>query len=251
MDNPLILVVDDEPQMVGIILYALETQGFRTAAAYDGEQALQKIQELQPDLVLLDVMLPKLDGFAVCRAVRENTTIPVVLLTARLEDEFVIQGLELGADDYITKPFNPREVALRVQAVLRRSGWQKPAEQITIGALTIDQSAYQVSLAGELLHLTNNEFKLLLCLAQNAGRVLSWQSLLKHAWDLESWEGDKQLLKTAIYRLRQKIEKEPENPHYIQTVRSVGYTMPASDERTHENTLYKFQPLPKKNDMLK
>ena len=234
MDNPLILVVDDEPQMVGIIVYALETQGFRTATAYDGEQALLKIQELKPDLVLLDVMLPKMDGFAVCRTVRKSTTIPVVLLTARLEDEYIIQGLELGVDDYITKPFNPREVALRVQAVLRRSGWRKPAEQVVIGDLIIDQSAYQVSLGGELLHLTNNEFKLLFCLAQNAGRVLSWQSLLKLGWDLENWEGDRRLLKTAIYRLRQKIEKEPENPQYIQTVRSVGYTMPASEEQAFD-----------------
>lgn len=224
--KPRALVVDDEPQMAGIVAYALETQGFEVMLAYDGPQALEKIESAQPDLVVLDVMLPTLDGFEVCRRVRETTTTPIMLLTARKEDEDVIQGLELGADDYMTKPFNPREVALRAQAIVRRSGWGKAQAVITIGALQIDSSNHRALLDGQLLHLTPNEFKLLVCLASNAGRVLSWQSLLKNSWDVELWEGGKEMVKTAIYRLRQKIEAEPDSPRYILTVRGVGYTMP-------------------------
>ena len=224
--KPRVLVVDDEPQMVGIVAYALETQGFEVIMAYDGPQALEKIDSAQPDLVILDVMLPTLDGFEVCRRVRETTTTPIMLLTARKEDEDIIQGLELGADDYMTKPFNPREVALRAQAIVRRSGWGKTQAVITIGALQIDSSNHRALLEGQLLHLTPNEFKLLGCLASNAGRVLSWQSLLKNGWDVEIWEGGKEMVKTAIYRLRQKIEVEPDSPRYILTVRGVGYTMP-------------------------
>ncbi len=226
MNKPCVLVVDDEPQMVGIVAYALETQGFDVVTAYDGEQALQKIETAHPDLVVLDVMLPNLDGYQVYRRVREHTTIPVILLTAKKEDEDVIQGLELGADDYITKPFNPREVALRSQAVLRRCGWNKTQSLITIGALQMDVEGHRVMLDNQPVHLTSNEFKLLICLASNAGRVLSGQSLLKTAWEVEFWEGGKEMVKTAIYRLRQKIEAEPDNPRYILTVRGVGYTMP-------------------------
>lgn len=224
--KPRVLVVDDEPQMVGIVAYALETQGFEVIMAYDGPQALEKIEAAQPDLVILDVMLPTLDGFEVCRRVRETTTTPIMLLTARKEDEDIIQGLELGADDYMTKPFNPREVALRAQAIVRRSGWGKAQAVITIGALQIDSANHRALLEGQLLHLTPNEFKLLGCLASNAGRVLSWQSLLKNGWDVDIWEGGKEMVKTAIYRLRQKIEVEPDSPRYILTVRGVGYTMP-------------------------
>jgi DNA-binding response OmpR family regulator len=224
--KPRALVVDDEPQMVGLVAYALETQGFEVIMAYDGPQALEKIESAQPDLVVLDVMLPTLDGFEVCRRVRETTTTPIMLLTARKEDEDIIQGLELGADDYMTKPFNPREVALRAQAIVRRSGWGKSQAVIVIGALQIDSANHRATLDGQLLHLTPNDFKLLVCLASNAGRVLSWQSLLKNGWDVEIWEGGKEMVKTAIYRLRQKIEVEPDSPRYILTVRGVGYTMP-------------------------
>lgn len=229
MDKPRVLVVDDEPQMVGIVAYALETQGFEVTAAYDGRQALDKIAAAPPDLVVLDIMLPQVNGWQVCRQVREGTMIPVILLTAKDEDEDVIHGLELGADDYITKPFNPREVALRALAVLRRSGWGKTPPQIAVGRLEIDTEKYAATLNGQLLALTPNEFKLLACLAQNAGRVLSWQSILKSAWDVETLDGGKEMVKTAIYRLRQKIEAEPDNPRYLLTVRGVGYTMPIQD----------------------
>lgn len=230
MDKPLALVVDDEPQMAGIIVYALETQGFRTVVAYDGEQALIKFKSECPNILVLDVMLPKKDGYEVCREVRKTSTVPVILLTAKQEDDDIIQGLELGADDYITKPFNPREVALRAQAVLRRSGWMKNDEILQIGDLKIDTKSHNVSMKGMPIHLTHNEYNLILCLARQSGRVLSWQSLLKEAWNMDSWEGDKQMVKTAVYRLRHKIEEEPEQPKYIVTVRSVGYTMPEQVE---------------------
>jgi DNA-binding response OmpR family regulator len=226
MSKPRVLVVDDEPQMVGIVAYAFETQGFEVLTAYDGEQALQTINNEQLDMVLLDVMLPRVDGFEICRIVRQNTTLPVILLTARREDEDVIHGLELGADDYMTKPFNPRELALRAQALLRRSGWGEMRSTVSNGPLKIDFNAHQVLLNGQALHLTHNEFELLSCLMQHTGRVLSWQSLLKTAWGLDVWDGGKEMVKTAIYRLRQKIEDEPDNPSLILTVRGAGYTMP-------------------------
>lgn len=226
MKKPLVLVVDDEPQMVGIIAYALETQGFNVVTAYDGQQAIEKLGASTFDLVVLDVMLPKVDGFEVCKWVRENTMAPVILLTAKGEDEDVIRGLELGADDYITKPFNPREVALRAQAVLRRSGWGSPQTVLQYKDLQIDTMSHHTLLRGQPLNLTNIEYKLLLCLTRNMGRVLSWQSLLKSVWEVENWEGGKEMVKTAIYRLRQKIDDEPENSSYILTIRGVGYLMP-------------------------
>ncbi|CAG0946545.1 Alkaline phosphatase synthesis transcriptional regulatory protein PhoP [Anaerolineae bacterium] len=227
MDKARILVVDDEPQMVGIIAFALETEEFEIVTAYDGQQALDKVALNLPDLIVLDLMLPKIDGFEVCRRVRESTMIPVILLTAKKEDEDVIQGLELGADDYMTKPFKPRELVLRVKAILRRSGVGKTQTIIQVGDLQLDNLRYQATLAGSPLDLTVHEFRLLACLAANAGRVLSWQALLKHVWDVESWEGGKEMVKTAVYRLRQKIEPDPDAPRNILTVRGVGYTMPA------------------------
>lgn len=211
--------------MVGIVAYALETQGFTVITAFDGQQALEKVEQHHPDLLVLDVMLPKVNGFEICRQVRQRTTIPVILLTARKEDEDIIQGLELGADDYITKPFNPRTLALRAQAVLRRCGWGKLPSEIQVADLVLDVEARQVHLAGRPVALTANEFDLLLCLVSHAGRVLSWESLLKEAWQIETWEGGKEMVKTAVYRLRQKIEVEPESPQYIQTVRGVGYVI--------------------------
>lgn len=228
MDKPIVLIVEDEPQMAGIIAFALETAGYATQTAYDGQQALDKVQASPPDLVVLDVMLPKLDGFEVCRRIRESTTIPVILLTARREDEDIIRGLELGADDYMTKPFNPRQLVLRAQTVLRRTF--SPQRQIAIGALTIDLARHRVLLSGTLLELSPIEFQLLACLAAHAGRVLSWQALLKHVWQLDHFDGGKEMVKTAVYRLRHKIEPDPEQPRYLHTVRGVGYTLSASDE---------------------
>jgi len=226
LKKPHILVVDDEAQMVGIVAYALETQGFNVGFAYDGISAIEKIRSEVFDLIVLDVNLPKLDGFEVCRYVRENTTIPVILLTARDDQQDVVHGLEYGADDYVKKPFNPRELALRVSAILRRSGWGKISQPLSIRDLRIDYESMQVFFCDEPISMTSNEFQLLDCLASNAGKVLTWRDLMKQAWNLESWEGGKEMVKTAIYRLRQKIENDPHRPDYILTVRGTGYIMP-------------------------
>ncbi len=231
MKKPKALVVDDEVQMVSIVAYALETQGFEVIQAYDGMEAMSKFEKEKPDLVILDVMLPGMDGFAICQRIREATFTPVILLTARKEDEDIIRGLELGADDYITKPFRPRELALRAQAVCRRCSGEMISQTITIGKLKIDQNTHSASIGKDQVHLTPNEFSLLLSLACNAGRVLSWQSLLKSAWGLEIWEGGKEMVKMAIYRLRQKIGDNPENPEFILTVRGIGYTMINHEEK--------------------
>jgi DNA-binding response OmpR family regulator len=225
--KPHILVVEDEPQMMGILAFAFETEGYRVAMAYDGQQALDRVVADPPDLVVLDVMLPKVDGFEVCRRIRTTTTIPVVMLTARKEDEDAIRGLELGADDYVTKPFNVKQLVLRVRAVLRRSF--NPRRQLRVGDLEIDDTRHRATLAGAPIELTPIEFRLLSTLAANAGRVLSWQALLRHAWHVEEWEGGKEMVKTAVYRLRQKVEPDPDQPRYLQTVRGVGYLLSAPD----------------------
>jgi DNA-binding response OmpR family regulator len=231
MKKPRALVVDDEIQMVSIVAYALETQGFEVIQAYDGREALKKFDEEKPDLVILDVMLPGMDGFEVCQQIRGTALTPVILLTARKEDEDIIHGLELGADDYITKPFRPRELALRAQAIYRRTCGGMNSQSISIGKLKIDQVAHKATMNEDQLHLTPNEFSLLVCLVCNAGRVLTWQSLLKNAWGLEIWEGGREMVKMAVYRLRQKMGDNPEDPEFILTVRGVGYTMIAHDEK--------------------
>ena len=229
-DAPLILVVDDEPQMAGIIAFALETAGYRTLKAYDGEQALERFHAGAPALVVMDVMLPKIDGLTICRQIRETSTTPVILLTARKEDEDIVRGFELGADDYVTKPFSPRQLVLRAQAVLRRT--QSGPRPVGLGPIQIDPVARQATYDGARLDLTPVEFQLLLSLATHAGRVLTWQALLKQAWQTDQLGGGKEMVKTAVYRLRQKIEPDPEHPRYLHTVRGVGYTLSSPDDPT-------------------
>jgi len=221
-ERPTVLVADDEPQMVGVIAYALQTAGFQVIMAYDGLQALQQVKEHHPDIVILDVTMPGVDGFEVCRRVRNETTIPVLLLTVKDEPEDVIKGLELGADDYMTKPFSTRELVLRVQAILRRTR----IRQVTVvesGPLRIDFERHRVTLHELPIELTPLEYRLLTCLAANVGRVLTWQSLLKEAWQLDVWQGSKEMVKVQIHRLRQKLEPNPAQPRFIHTVRGVGY----------------------------
>ena len=231
-EQPTVLVADDEPQMVGVIAYALQTAGFQVIMAYDGLQALQQVEERHPDLVILDVMLPGIDGFEVCRRVRNETTIPVLLLTVKDEQADVIKGLELGADDYMTKPFSTRELVLRVQAVLRRTR----IRQVTVvesGPLRIDFERHLVTLHGLPVELTPLEYRLLACLAANAGRVLTWQALLKEVWQLDLWQGSKEMVKVQIHRLRQKLEPNPAQPTFIHTARGVGYRFDAGEPNDH------------------
>jgi DNA-binding response OmpR family regulator len=226
-EKSVVLVVDDEPQMVGVVSYALQVAGLDVIAAYNGEQALRRIEERHIDLVILDVMMPGLDGFEVCRRIRCDTNIPVLMLTAKSDQTDVIAGLEIGADDYILKPFSTRELVLRVQAILRRTG-QSQAE-INSGQLHIDLLKHTVTLDGCLVDLTMLEFRLLACLAKNAGRVLSTQELLKKVWELENWEGGREMIKVVIHRLRQKLEPGPEAARFIRTVRGVGYQFNQED----------------------
>ena len=223
MKKPKVLVVDDEPQMVGIIAYALEQEGFEVLTAYDGEKALLKVAQEKPALVVLDVVIPEIDGFEVCQRIRQQTTIPVIMLTVKREEVDRIRGLELGADDYLTKPFSHRELVLRVKAILRRTGVTQARERIVSGELSIDLLRHQVTLRGQPVDLTPTEFRLLSCLASNAGRVLTWQALLKEVWSYEEWQAGPELIKVHIRRLRKKIEPDPGEPHFILTVRGVGY----------------------------
>jgi DNA-binding response OmpR family regulator len=226
------LIADDEPQMVGIVAYALQTAGFQVVMAYDGLQALQKIEEHYPDMVILDVAMPGIDGFEVCRRVRSETTIPVLLLTVKDEQADVIKGLELGADDYMTKPFSTRELVLRVQAVLRRTRIRQVAA-VESGPLRIDFERHLVTLHGLPVELTPLEYRLLACLAANAGRVLTWQALLKEVWQLDLWQGSKEMVKVQIHRLRQKLEPNPAQPTFIHTVRGTGYRFDAGEANNH------------------
>ncbi len=220
-EKSVVLVVDDEPQMVGVVSYALQVAGFEVLAAYNGEQALRWIEERHIDLVILDVMMPGLDGFEVCRRIRCDTSIPVLMLTARSDQTDVITGLELGADDYMPKPFSTRELVLRAQAILRRTGRSQP--EIISGPLHIDLLKHTVTLDDSPVDLTPLEFRLLSCLARNAGRVISLQELLCKVWKLENWEGGREMVKVVIHRLRQKVEPNPESVRFIRTVRGVGY----------------------------
>jgi DNA-binding response OmpR family regulator len=226
-EKSVVLVVDDEPQMVGVVSYALQVAGLDVIAAYNGEQALRRIEERHIDLVILDVMMPGLDGFEVCRRIRCDTSIPVLMLTAKSDQTDVIVGLEIGADDYILKPFSTRELVLRVQAILRRTGQSQV--EINSGQLHIDLLKHKVTLDGCPVDLTMLEFRLLACLAKNAGRVLSTQELLKKVWELENWEGGREMIKVVIHRLRQKLEPDPEAAHFIRTVRGVGYQFNQED----------------------
>lgn len=221
-----ILVVDDEKSIVRLVTFNLEKEGYTTLKAYDGEEALDLMRREKPDLVLLDIMLPKIDGFDVCRRIRqEGMQVAVIMLTAKDQEIDIVLGLELGADDYITKPFSPRELVARVKAVLRRMAAQEGSareEGMKIGGLVIDSSKYEVTVNGRPVELTPKEFELLDFLARNAGRVMTRDALLNHLWGY-TYAGDTRIVDVHISHLREKIEDNPKNPVYIKTVRGVGY----------------------------
>ncbi len=224
--NELILLVDDEPSIIQLARMYLEREGFRTDAARDGESALEKVAHQHPALVVLDVMLPKLDGFEVCRRLRAaQNSIAILMLTARDEDIDKILGLELGADDYLTKPFNPRELVARVKAILRR-GSQKAdnAAPIHLGDLTIDPSRREVHLADHPLDLRTQEFDLLFTLAEQRGRVLSREQILQKAWGFDFY-GQTRTVDVHVAHLRKKLEGSSVK---IETVTGVGYKLVVS-----------------------
>ncbi len=221
----LILVVDDEKPIVDILRFNLEKEGYKVIEALDGAEGLNLALTKEPDLILLDVMLPKMDGFEVCRKVREKSGVPILMLTAREEEVDKVLGLEMGADDYITKPFGIRELLARVKANLRRTTNADEVvdgEIIRIGELTINCSRFEVEKRGEVIDLTLREFELIKFLALQRGRIYSRESLLEKVWNYE-YCGDQRTVDVTVRRLREKIEDDPGNPEYVLTKRGVGY----------------------------
>ncbi len=220
-----ILVVDDERRMVGFIRLNLEQDGFEVIEAYNGSEALEKLRESLPDLILLDVMMPDIDGFEVLRTIREISQVPVIMLTAKGEENDKVKGLELGADDYVTKPFSPRELVSRVKAVLRRGSTFEEDDEGVIDVderLKIDFSRREVWVDDELVKLRPTEYRLLYHLVQNAGWVLTHDQILTKVWGYE-YRDEPHYVRLYINYLRKKIEQDPSNPKYIQTERGVGY----------------------------
>jgi two-component system response regulator VicR len=221
----LVLVIDDEQPIVDILKFNLEREGYKVIDALDGETGLSLALSRDPDVILLDVMLPGLDGFSVCRKIREKSAVPILMLTAREEEVDKVLGLELGADDYITKPFSIRELMARVKANLRRiSSEDKPADSeiIQLGDLTIYSDRYEITKNNTPVDLTLREFELIKFLAKQPGKIFSRESLLEKVWDYEYY-GDLRTVDVTVRRLREKIEDEPSNPTYIKTKRGVGY----------------------------
>ncbi len=229
MTRQTVLVVDDEPRYVRLLRANLESLGYRVVAADAGASAVQRAESEDPDLILLDLMLPDLDGYEVCRQIREFSTVPIIMLTARRQQTDKVRGLDLGADDYLTKPFDAEELLARVRAQLRRSGLrQQPNLQppLSLGDLTVDFARHQVSIRGRDVALSPTEYRLLFHLASNAGRVLVQEELLRLAWGAE-YADEPEVLRVYIRRLRQKIEEDPSSPRYILTKPGIGYLMPA------------------------
>jgi two-component system KDP operon response regulator KdpE len=221
----LVLVVDDESRMIRFVRMNLELEGFQVAEASNGLEALEKVRDELPDLVVLDVMMPEMDGFETLERLREISTVPVIMLTVKGDEEDRIRGLELGADDYVTKPFSPRELASRIRAVLRRAEMPSPVAKTIIDVddhLQIDFRQREVIVGGERVRLRPTEYRLLYHLVNNAGWVMTHEMLLSKVWGYEYRE-EAGLLRLYITYLRKKIEPEPGNPRYIFTERGVGY----------------------------
>ena len=220
-----ILIVDDEERMVRFIRLNLEHDGFLVSEAFDGKKALQQLREESPDLILLDVMMPGLDGFEVLRMIREASKVPVLMLTAKGEEDDRVRGLELGADDYITKPFSPREMVGRVKAVLRRTEASSGSTHGLIevdNRLKIDFDRREIWLEGKIVKLRPTEYRLLYHLVQNAGWVVTHDQLLIKVWGYE-YRDEPHYVRLYINYLRKKLEEDPSNPKYILTERGVGY----------------------------
>ncbi len=220
-----ILVVDDEPRMIRFIRMNLELEGYTVFEADDGLRALQQVRDTLPDLIILDVMMPELDGFETLRALREFSSVPVIMLTARAEEDDRVRGLELGADDYVTKPFSPRELVSRVKAVLRRTESPAPAQKAAIKVddrLQIDFDRREIFVDGKQVKLRPTEFRLLYHLVSNAGWVVPHDQLMAKVWGYE-YRDETHYLRLYINYLRQNLELDPAHPKYILTERGVGY----------------------------
>ena len=218
-----IMVVDDEPRLVSLVEAYLTQEGFRVVTAGDGRQALFLARQEKPDLIVLDIMMPEMDGYDFMRLHRKEQETPIILLTARVEDDDKVLGLELGADDYLTKPFRPRELVARIRAVLRRMGQVRPSAQILrAGDITVDRETHTVQVAERYVDLTPSEFDLLATLMSFPGRAYSRLELLDRIQGV-AYEGYERTIDVHVKNLRAKIEAEPRSPRYVQTVYGVGY----------------------------
>ncbi|HSJ56759.1 MAG TPA: response regulator transcription factor [Anaerolineae bacterium] len=227
MPKATILVVDDEPHVRKLVQANLESSGYSVLTAEDGQTAVELVERDMPDLVVLDLMLPKMDGYAVCRRIRESSAVPVIMLTARSGQVDLVHGFEVGADDYLTKPFSVAELLMRVQAVLRRSKW--PEEIVTrqdfqVGPIAIDFAKHDVTVDGEPVKLTPTEYRLLSYLASNPNRVISHRELLRAVWGPE-YGDETEYLRVYVRYLRQKLEPDPANPIYLVTQPGAGYML--------------------------
>ncbi len=226
-----VLVVDDDAKTVELVKLYLSRDGYRVFTASDGNEALRLAREGHPDLIVLDLMLPGVDGLEVCRTLRSESDVPIIMLTARTTDQDKLTGLDLGADDYVTKPFSPRELAARVRAILRRLPGERHPDEIKRGELTVNFIKREVSLAGKPLNLTTVEFKLLGVLAREPGRVFSRAELIDKALGYD-FAGFDRTIDVHILNLRRKLEPDPKDPRYIMTVYGAGYKLSEAGDDT-------------------
>jgi two-component system KDP operon response regulator KdpE len=224
-EKKLVLVVDDEPRMVGFVRMNLELEGYRVSSSSNGMDAIEQVRKELPDLVILDIMMPEMDGYETLERIRKVSNVPVIMLTVKAEEEDKVHGLELGADDYVVKPFSPRELVSRVKAALRRAEMPSPVRKTTIVIdenLAVDFQRREVLVRGERIKLRPTEYRLLYHLVNNAGWVMTHEMLLSKVWGY-AYREDTQLLRLYITYLRQKIEPDPSHPRYIFNERGVGY----------------------------
>jgi DNA-binding response OmpR family regulator len=221
-----VLVVDDDADLLDLTSYALRREGYTVIPASDGQQAVQRWESETPDLVILDANMPKMNGYEVCRRIRQASSTPVIMLTARGEEEDILQGLQLGADDYVTKPFSAKQLVARMQAVLRRcqtDPYRQPVSQLAVGDLTLDLQSHEATKGGAPVQLTPLEFRILYMLAMNEGRVIPYARLVEYAWGYDG--GDSSLLKTHISHIRSKLGMQGDGPGGIRAVPGVGYSL--------------------------
>jgi DNA-binding response OmpR family regulator len=221
---PLALLAEDEPQMADMVAFILEHEGLRVVTVHDGLRAREVLAGGGVDIAVLDIGLPGLDGLTLCREIRAAGSLPVLMLTARADDSELIEGLEAGADDYVVKPFKPRVLALRVNALLRRAV-PRTTGPLRVGDLVIDPVARVVTAAGRAVPLADREWRLLMALATRPGEVVSWRKLLAEVWEADDWLGGREMVKAAIYRLRQRLHDDTAHPRYVETVRGAGYRL--------------------------
>ena len=224
MSGKKVLVVDDDIKTVELVKLYLKRDGYRVITAYEGKEALHLARETHPDLIVLDLMLPGIDGLEICRTLRKESDVPIIMLTAMTTDEDRLTGLDLGADDYVTKPFSPRELAARVRAVLRRIPGERGPEKISHGDLTVDFLKHEAYINGQTLNLTPIEFKLLGALVKEPGRVFSRAQIIEKALGYD-FDGFDRTIDVHILKLRRKLEPDPGHPRYIKTVYGAGYKL--------------------------